>query len=253
MQLNIYPIHKEFEHLLDLYPPKSAKYFIPEWYKKHKNITRKDIIVEPNSIAHVKQCPAITDYLSTGIVIPAWSDILVYVNKDNEVRWEVSVGNALVYNHINWNWVQHHSENQIKDTPIQSIEGFGVLKLTCPYAFVTPDGYGIKVSDPFYHERKMLRILPGKIETDIHHEINFPFETDLPLDGQEYKLNVIKAGEPLFMVDVYKKETNTDVVINTYSDEFKHKYDRNNVQQFSTGTNWNRYKKGKLNETNNKK
>ena len=36
MEVNIYPRIKEFEHLLELYPPIKANKFLPEWYKNQK-------------------------------------------------------------------------------------------------------------------------------------------------------------------------------------------------------------------------
>ncbi len=228
--------------LLNTYPPVSANKFLPEWYKKRKpnHVTLDDVLVNPLVQKHAKQCPAIQDYLVDGVVIPAWTDIQIVANQNGVVEWNVSAGHSVAFNN---NFLDNQDQRQLEGMGLWDIETVGVLKLSTPYMFVTPKGYGTHFYDPFYHHRNNIRLLPGKVETDIWHEVNFPFEfnnTDVPVES---KLISVKAGDPLVVASVYKKSDKTKLNVHSYSKEKENLHDRNNGLNNTVSNDWRRTKK----------
>ena len=124
------------------------------------------------------------------------------------------------------------------------IDGYGILKLMSPYSFETPNGYGLEFQDPFYHVRRNIKILPGKVETDIWHSVNFPFEFYQDLNKLNRKHIFIKAGEPLVICNLYKKEKNKiNLELEKYSSKFQEEViDVQHINSKSVSQSWVDYK-----------
>lgn len=247
INVEVYPREPEFQHILELYPVQPANKFLPEWYKKNKRITKEDTMGLEPKVPHAKECPAIQDELTNGFVIPAWSDMYFEIKGDT-VSWELPIGRKLISAklHQEWQWVGSQSSEQIKLMNLNEVYNYGVLKLMSPYYFKTPKGYGLRFSDMFYHNQKHIRILPGQVETDIWHEINFPFEFVLPMYN-ESKFH-IKAGDPLIMVTPYKKDNKFKIINNSYNEDFKYKQDHNSYKLHSITSDFPKYRNYKSNE-----
>jgi hypothetical protein len=127
---------------------------------------------------------------------------------------------------------------------LNTIHNYGVLKLFCPWYFSTPKGYGLSFRDAFYHHRRDIRLLPGMVETDIWHEVNFPFEFTQDITNKETKF-IVEAGEPLMIVTPYKKEQNIKLNINSYNEKFYYLQNKNTSKIFSLSNKWFNYKKFK--------
>jgi hypothetical protein len=239
MNINIFPIKEEFESLLELYPPQLANKFLPEWYKKQDFAKYLDTRNTGKSI-QARNCPAIQDIMTDGVIIPAWSDFYMYLNGD-DIVWEVPVSKAFE----NYQWMGNQGADQIKDMPFKYHTNFGMLKINCPYYFQAPDGYGIEFSDPAYHLRRDIKILSGRVESDIWHETNFPFEFQVDLERLEGKKLMIKAGDPLIMLRLYKKDLRTNVSIEKYTEDFNLKQKKNSVIHNASSNEWIKYKRRK--------
>lgn len=226
INVNIYPREPEYQHLLELYPVQPANKFLPDWYKKSKKLKRIDQKGFDGQSPHAKECPAIQDEMTNGFVIPAWSDMYFDI-KNGDVNWEITTGRKIVRSNLNkeYQWMGSQNTAQISLMGLNAIANYGVLKLMTPYYFETPKGYGLRFSDMFYHDKKHIRVLPGQVETDIWHEVNFPFEFILPLE-MDTKF-VIEAGEPLVMVTPYKKDTRYKLNNKKYDEDFIYKQDQN--------------------------
>lgn len=240
MNINIFPVREEFESLLELYPPKLANKFLPEWYKKQDFAKYLDTRNSDKSI-QARNCPAIQDIMTDGIIIPAWSDFYIYLDDDNFLNWEVPVSKTFE----DYQWMGKQSVDQIQEMPFKYHTNFGMLKINCPYYFEAPEGYGIEFSDPAYHLRRDIKILSGRVESDIWHETNFPFEFQVDFERLNGKKLMIKAGDPLVMLRLYKKDLKTKVKIEKYSDKFNSKQNMNSVIHNSTSNEWIRYKRRK--------
>jgi hypothetical protein len=245
--IEIYPRDKRFEELLKLYPPVQANRFLPEWYKKHsvkKRGTEGTSQLHTN-VRHAKQCPAIQDYLTYGVIIPAWSDIYLIKDNDNLVenwQWNVTVGSHLG----DFPWIESQGHQQLEDIGLNGINNYGVLKLISPYLWKTPKGYGTYFNDPFYNHRNNIRLLPGYVETDIWHQTNFPFEFLKDLNEVDKEVLFVKAGDPLIQLTPYKIEDvkkNTKFEVKNYDQELVDEMLKQNIIHSSKSQTWTEYKR----------
>jgi len=246
IQIDIVPRAKPYEILLEQYKPQLANKFLPEWYKKQKYVHLSKGYATENTDKHkpktTKNCPAIRDYVNHGIIIPAWSDLIIVKNGDS-YEWNLPVADS-------WNIkddpllkMTNHTNSQTDPMPLNNIQNYGTLKLTSPYYFRTPKGYGLQFSDPFYHHRNNIRLLPGKVETDIWHEVNFPFEFTKDIDKKETERIYLKAGDPLIALVPYKKDTKISLNLSKSSEEFNDIQSKHNMISHSKSSDWYDYKK----------
>ena len=241
MKLEIYPKYKEYETLLELYPPKLANKYLPEWYKKQK-IYSKDTIP---GIKDAKKCPAIQDFLTNGIVIPAWTNVYLEKRKDG-LHWFVSLGDSDVFNEPKFRMLEFQSHLQMTGMDLNILNGTGALKLITPYVFKTPPGYSTQFTDPFYHHRRSIRALPGISQTDIWNQTNLVFEFVEDINMYEEKDLLIKAGEPLVIVQPLKR-INSKLEVKKFNEDVFNEQEKNTTHLLSVGSDWVRYKNEKNN------
>jgi len=203
-KVNIYPKTKEYENLLKLFPIESANKFLPNWYKEMKLGNNAD-----NNI-NAKNCPAIQDLVTTGFIIPLWSNFRFETIKENDNttthNWFMSV-TGLGYGSDMNEWIGQHSSNQTKNMNYGKLGEGTTLKLNNPYVIEVPKGYSIYYYDPFYHFRQDIRCLSGIVDNDKFGDVNFPFEI---LKDNFY----IEAGTPLIHCLVFKRDNEKLEIIN---------------------------------------
>lgn len=213
MNITVIPKLKRYEPVLELYPPQLSNKFLPEWYKKQKISshleTFKHFNGHPDSkVLGAKNCPAIQDYVSTGYIIPAWTNIYFTTSVNDlgikEQRWDASIRKA--YEDPLDLHIDDHPLEQTLYMPLGRVADNRTLKLQLPYWFKVPEGYNAMYQDPFYHFRNDIRCLTGIVEIDKWGMIAFPFE----VLKDEF---VIEAGTPLVQVFIYKRE-NLNLKIN---------------------------------------
>lgn len=238
-EINVYSRHKIFDPFLDLYPPQPINRFLPDWYKKQKIYTKEETYINDKSLT-AKRCPAIVEEVTRGIVIPSWTDFYIW-KKGDEINWVAEVGRRPEFSHMIW--ITEQGESQIEGMQLNAINNYGLLKFTSPYLFEAPKGYGIHFKDPFYHHRRNIRMLSGYVEADIWHETNFPFEFYKDINATEEESLVIKAGEPLIVMELYKKDQKHNVINHKFNEEFAQKHTTNGVLSYSMSEDWNKYTK----------
>lgn len=241
ISIKIYPVNKTAETLMNLYPPVLANKFLPQWYKKQDSYKRGDIntssIFDAWGHRQGRKCPAIQEIITQGIVIPAWTDVNI-VKNGNTFKW--TVGQAV---YEDGGDIDYQNIHQIKGMNLNTIEGYGILKFISPYTFVTPKGYGLEFQDPFYHVRRNIKILPGRVETDIWHSANFLFEFYEDLNKFEKKHIFIKAGEPLLICNIYKKEKyKLDLQLENYDEKHQEIIYTQHITSKSVSQSWVDYK-----------
>jgi len=241
VKLDIYPAIEEAETLLETYTPVQANKFLPEWYKKHSTPHRGDesysnIEGLTDRVITTKKCPAIQETVNTGVIIPAWTDI--YIEKKGDIyNWYAHWKGAV-------DTIESHNIKQVEGMGLNGIKDWGVLKIMCPYLFITEPGYGLQFFDPFYHHRRTIRLLPGMVENDIWHQTHFPFEFTSNLDEIENKLMFIKAGEPLIQVVPYAINKNKiNLSVNKYDENIYKKNLSSHVVLDTVSSSWQDYKK----------
>lgn len=167
--------------------PKSAKNFIPKWFKDipaHQNMT-------------VKQCPSFPDYFSLGYIVPMWTDSRLVSNiKNSTWHWETS---STLFKY------EVHENSQMVDyvTPkFNGIDGQFIFKANCPWRIITPPGWSVLQLPLFYHFNQEWSVLPGVIDTDIHSEIN----QQILYHGNGETIE-IKRGDPLALYIPFKRDS----------------------------------------------
>ena len=177
--------------IIDYLIPKPAKNFIPKWFKD----------IPSNAKATVKDCPSFPDYFSQGYILPMWSDVRLQSDKGH---WNWNTPNE----QITWST---HGDNQFIDhtkTNFNGVEGQFVFKANCPWKIITPPGWSVLQLPLFYHFNQEWSVLPGVIDTDIHHEINQ--QVLYHGNGKEIQIN---AGDPFVLYIPFKRSNKLKSVV----------------------------------------
>lgn len=90
------PINVEFStfdpYLLKNLAPEPSNKQLPDWFIDTSPIIpteQQNPHFEPHHGSTIRKCPAINDYFSTGIIVPLWSDLEVYVDPKNQIlEWK---------------------------------------------------------------------------------------------------------------------------------------------------------------------
>ena len=91
--------------------------------------------------------------------------------------------------------------------------------------------------------RRNIKILPGRVETDIWHSANFLFEFYEDLNKFEKKHIFIKAGEPLLICNIYKKEKyKLDLQLENYDEKHQEIIYTQHITSKSVSQSWVDYK-----------
>lgn len=165
--------------------PKPAKTYLPEW---HKNT----MPLNENGDRTIKKCMPVTDVLTTGYILPAPVDMLIYIDDDNNVKFNCSNGEF---------FVSRHSPTQYANTPY-SINP--VLKFDFPWVFKTPPGWSMLYTQPFHRDNSKLEALSAIVETDTYYN-----SVNCPVQIKNWKPNEvleIPKGYPLVQAVPVKRD-----------------------------------------------
>jgi len=184
--------------------PKPAKYFIPEWFKN----------IPSTSPMSVKKCPSFPDYFSQGYIVPMWSDVLL-TQKDDTYEWFSSSGS--------FGWEIHTNDQLIdyKKINFNGVDGQFIFKALCPWRIVTPPGWSILQLPLFYHFNQEWSVLPGVIDTDIHHEINQ--QVLYHGNGNPIRIN---AGDPFVLYIPFKRSNKLNHEVFYQTEKYKKMFNK---------------------------
>jgi hypothetical protein len=215
--LNLIKIFPSIEGLCSIPEilPQSSQKFFPSWWKELPVLKSKNSIND-SFPGNVKTCPSFPDYLSQGVIIPMWTDTIISFDKNKVWRWKTS-------NEI-FQWEIHYPHQFLDSTSYSYMNKKAkfIFKAICPWHIITPPGYSVYQLPLFYHQQDDYSVLPGIIDTDIHHIINqqVVYHTD--------KFEIfIKRGTPFvqyipfkrtnFKIDVHEptKDENKALLKNT--------------------------------------
>jgi hypothetical protein len=192
--------------LEDFAPVKPAKHFLPQWFKDIKDYVpiNGDGTIGSNNFfgktgetakkwtnGTVKRCPAIVDLMVEGYVIPMWSDFLIQRDMDI-LQWD-NKGMQLY-------GIDFHSKEQIKGWKLKKTDFTEGVKFVNPWRIYTPPGYSVMFLPPFYQFEKRFTVLPGIVETDSYHHVNFPSIWHTTKDA------IIERGTPFIQVIPFKRD-----------------------------------------------
>ena len=191
----------DIKGLESIAPVKPAKYFLPKWFKnmsdfieisavhekgKREYFGKKGTTAKKHTSGTVKRCPAIVDLITEGFIIPM--EIFEWDNKNFKYG------------------IDFHSEEQIKGWDLKKTDFKEGIKFLNPWRIYTPPGYSVMFMTPTYQFEKRFTVLPGIVETDSYHHVNFPSIWHTTKDA------VIERGTPFIQVIPFKRdEWNLDV------------------------------------------
>jgi len=192
--------------LEEIAPVRPASYFLPKWFKSMSDSIEQPAVHEkgkPNYFGKkgdtakkhtsgtVKRCPAIVDLITEGFIIPLWSDFLV--QRDME---------TLEWDNKNFKYgIEFHSKKQIKGWDLKKTDFPEGVKFINPWRIYTPKGYSVMFMTPTYQFEKRFTVLPGIVETDSYHHVNFPTVWHATKDA------FIERGTPFIQVIPFKRDS----------------------------------------------
>jgi len=200
--------------LLEVAPPVPAGQMIPEWFKKlpldlprmnDKPFPKLGPILKDLNSHTVKKCPAVVDYFTEGYIIPLWTDILVQRHGD-QFHFET--------NHPDDTFatvIEFHNNEQLSTYPFERNDFRNAVKFTSPWFFWTPPGWSTLFLQPQMHPNRDFTLIPGIVETDSFHQVNFPSIWHSEGD------RLLKRGSPFLHVIPFKREK-TNMVAKEFDD-----------------------------------
>ncbi len=175
--------------------PKPANKFLPSWWTKTHTV-KSSTSLNSQVIGNVKTCPALPDYFSQGYIVPMWADTIIkYDSKSQIYSWRTS--------DESFSWQAHTNEQMLQNVPVSFLKekAYFIFKAICPWRIITPKGYSVYQFPLIYHFNNDITVLPGVIDTDVHHEINQ--QVLLLKDNKEV---FIKRGTPIAQYIPFKRE-----------------------------------------------
>lgn len=201
--------------------PVLAHKFYPSWWKDMP----KDLPWGESSYRKrgtVKKCPSFVHWFSKGIIIPAWCDMTLTYNTETKA-WSWTAGRNSKY------FIDTHPNDQFLDHADYLNKGLNaefIFKVICPWRVITPKGWSVLQVPLFYHSEQEWSVLPGIIDTDVHHQIN----TQIAYYGKGKEIFIPK-GTPLVHYMPYKRtKTTLEVRDETPSDTRKFEASSNRIE-----------------------
>jgi|LakMenEpi03Aug12_release.lakeMendotaPanAssembly.Ray.scaffolds.fasta_scaffold304467_2 hypothetical protein len=182
--------------------PIPAAQMIPEWWKKMTPYIpsydnpdgSKLIIKDSESNASWKKCTPLRDAMTSGYIIPLWTDVQVQRNKNIEddwkVTWRVKGMDVFQYRGPNSDFIE---------TP----QGFAKQMMTYLNGWIpqTPPGYSVLITPPFGYRNLPFMTIPAIVDTDKHK---------IAVDAVGWFRNdfegIIEKGTPLLQITPFKRE-----------------------------------------------
>jgi len=144
----------------------------------------------------VKRCPAIVDMMTEGFVIPMWADFLIQRGFPPNMGGE----EILEWDNRDFKYgASFHENNQIYNWELEKHTYKHPLKFHSPWKFFTPKGYSTLFIPYNYDFHTEYQVLPGIVETDKWHEVNFPTLIHQKKDF------MIKRGTPFVQAIPFKR------------------------------------------------
>jgi hypothetical protein len=177
-------------------PPRSAKNFIPNWYKKNTRKINKDFLWRtPEGMANltVKACMPVLDSITAGYIITLSAD--VYATKDHRY------GNRLFWD-VDRKLISLDNQSQYGELlPPEGYEKNG-YKWHTDWIIKTPKKYSVLIIHPNYHFDLPFITLPGIVDTDKYGlALNLPFFLKEDFEG------LIPKGTPIAQIIPIKRES----------------------------------------------
>jgi hypothetical protein len=155
-------------------------------------------------VTTVKHCPGIVDYLKTGYVLPAWSDmILRQIN--SEMVYESAVSTPEMHYGL-------HRPNQYEGMSYDQRPEMGMFhKVSSPWYIKTDPGVSVLITDPYWERNKNFTSVSAIVHPDVTPiHLKWFFELNKPIKDTaeiyDENIQIIKKDTPLLLVIPFKRE-----------------------------------------------
>jgi hypothetical protein len=149
------------EFLLDIEEtrPKSARHFLPSWWKDMPKTNGSN---DPLNLT-AKSCPSFVQMFGQGIVLPMWSDTILY-HDDWQQEYGYRSSNDL------FKWEFHEDWQFIDHVKIPTFKK--VYKAASPWYIRTKPNVSLLQLPMLFEFNQDWTIIPGVLNTDIVHQLN---------------------------------------------------------------------------------
>lgn len=185
---------KVLDFVSNEYSPVPSSSVLPEWYKKtdsYVGSNKKDLTLDFETNATIKRCVPVFDALTSGYIIPTWSDIIVKRDGLGQHVYIAPLNEA----------IQFHDIKQAPYHPRMNNQKYP--KWVNPWSIKTPKGYSCLFIPPVHGVNNFFTIAEGVVDTDRYTApVSFPFVlNDVNFEG------LIPAGTPLVQVIPFKRDS----------------------------------------------
>lgn len=179
-------------------PPYPASSNIPEWWKKQtpydvseENPNGSKLIVENRTAnATFKKCTPMLDALTSGYIIPLWSDVQVRQTPEGpRITWRTQQ-----------DVFQAHGESSHNVTPPVGYSNRVFKYINC-WIPKTPKGYSCLVLPPIGHRNLPFQSIPAVLDSDKQSIDIVP-----PMWLKEGFEGIVEKGTPMFQLIPFKRD-----------------------------------------------
>lgn len=199
------PLSKEAELLTS--PPKPAKKYIPEWYKKIEAFDPKNLTFMNGKITNnnVKMCIPFLDSLTTGYIQETWTDINIKSDKDGNVFFNYPSGPKIMD-------IRQGSPSIELDKSYYSLEFVWQEQ----WSVEMPKGWSVIYTHPFNNLNLPFTSATAVIDSDKYNHTasgQYPFYIKKGFEG------IIPAGTPMYQIIPFKRESWKSEIVKFDQDE----------------------------------
>ena len=180
----------------NLSPPRPAKSYIPDWYKKspmHVDNVKERRVGSPDRRNNkgIKYCMPFLDGLTHGYIAETWCDIQVYRTPTGpQIHWEVDPDPLTN---------RGEDGNEFLPIPVGHVDRHYIWKN--PYGIRTPKGYSCLVTHPLNRFELPFTTMSAIVDSDTYMPPgNYPFYLHEDFEG------IIPAGTPMFQIIPIKRD-----------------------------------------------
>jgi hypothetical protein len=152
----------------------------------------------------VQHCPGIVDYLKTGYIIPAWTDMVLRL-----INGEMHLESVVNFKDIDFNIHRQHQFQGMSFEQMPVMNSFN--KVASPWWIKTTPGTSVLITHPYWNRNKTFTSVSAVVHPDSHpihmkwfFEFNSPLKDSPEIYDQEFQ--VIKKGTPLMLIIPFKRE-----------------------------------------------
>lgn len=175
--------------------------------EREKIIKSNKLISNPQTLMRdttIVNCPGITDFLKTGYIVPAWSD-MAFRKYRGQIIFNLSENYPDVTHGV------HVSDQYkgMKQSELPLVGGFH--KVSTPWIVKTSPGISLMITHPYWSRNNTFTSVSAIVHSDktpVVLKWFFEFNNELPDTPDVVNMNqqIIKRGTPLILLIPFKRE-----------------------------------------------